>query len=86
MRFKATVRVTPKPSVLDPQGAALERALGSMGGSGVSSVRVGKLIEITLEAAGEAEARALVGRWADQLLANPNTEAFSLELGAIDGA
>ncbi|MDR2338924.1 MAG: phosphoribosylformylglycinamidine synthase subunit PurS [Deltaproteobacteria bacterium] len=86
MKFKATVRVMPKPSVLDPQGAALERALRTMGGEGVGSVRVGKRIEIVLDGPGEAEVMELVARWADQLLANPNMETFGLELVALDEA
>jgi phosphoribosylformylglycinamidine synthase len=86
MKFKADVKVVLKPSVLDPQGAALERALKSMGGETVGSVRVGKYIEITLDGDSEAEARELVGKWADQLLANPNMETFSLELAAVNEA
>jgi phosphoribosylformylglycinamidine synthase len=80
MKFKAIVRVVLKPSVLDPQGAALERALRSMGGETVNSVRVGKIIEIVLDGTSEATVRELVTRWADQLLANPNMETFGLEL------
>ncbi|MDR2406092.1 MAG: phosphoribosylformylglycinamidine synthase subunit PurS [Deltaproteobacteria bacterium] len=80
MKFKATVRVVLKPSVLDPQGIALERALKSMGGESVSSVRVGKIIEIILDGSNESEIKDLVNKWADQLLANPNMETYSLEL------
>ena len=76
MKFKATVTVTLKGGVLDPQGAALERALKSMGHQNVGSVRVGKLIELELESASLEEARALADRWADQLLANPVMERY----------
>ena len=86
MKFKATVRVVLKPSVLDPQGAALERALKSMGGETVSSVRVGKIIEIVLDGGSEAAVSELVSRWADQLLANPNMETFGLELVQVNEA
>jgi phosphoribosylformylglycinamidine synthase len=84
MKFKATVRVTLKPSVLDPQGAALERALKNMGGEGVNSVRVGKIIEIVLDGSGESAVSEQVNGWADKLLANPNMETFSLELVPVN--
>ncbi|MDR1545196.1 MAG: phosphoribosylformylglycinamidine synthase subunit PurS [Deltaproteobacteria bacterium] len=77
MKFKAEVKVMLKPSVLDPQGAALERALRSMGRRNVDSVRVGKLIELVLEADGAAAAEALAAAWADELLANPVMEKYS---------
>jgi phosphoribosylformylglycinamidine synthase len=80
MKFKANVKVMLKPSVLDPQGATLERALKSMGHDNVSSVRVGKLIELVLESSDEREATNLANAWADQLLANPNMENYSLTL------
>jgi phosphoribosylformylglycinamidine synthase len=80
MKYKATVKVVLKPSVLDPQGAAIERALASMGNSDVGSVRVGKIIEITLEGGDTPTVRSKVGHWADQLLANPNMETYSVEL------
>jgi phosphoribosylformylglycinamidine synthase len=80
MRYKAIVKVVLKPSVLDPQGAAIERALASMGNDCVGSVRVGKIVEITMEGSDEGGVRAKVGQWADELLANPNMETYSLEL------
>ncbi|MDR1040278.1 MAG: phosphoribosylformylglycinamidine synthase subunit PurS [Deltaproteobacteria bacterium] len=83
MKYKANVKVVLKPSVRDPQGAAIERALASMGNSGVGSVRVGKIIEIVLEGPDEGSVRSRVGRWADELLANPNMETYSLELEEI---
>jgi phosphoribosylformylglycinamidine synthase len=86
MKFKATVRVVLKPSVLDPQGIALERALKNMGGESVSSVRVGKIIEIILEGTSEASVKELVNNWADKILANPNMETYSLELVHVNEA
>ncbi|MDR1111327.1 MAG: phosphoribosylformylglycinamidine synthase subunit PurS [Deltaproteobacteria bacterium] len=83
MKFKANVKVMLKPSVLDPQGATLERALRSMGHDNVSSIRVGKLIELVLEAGDEEEARRAADSWADQLLANPNMENHSLTLEQV---
>ena len=80
MRFKATVTVTLKAGVLDPQGATLERALKSMGHQNVGSVRVGKLIELELEGESLEAARALAEGWADQLLANPVMERYQVRV------
>jgi phosphoribosylformylglycinamidine synthase len=80
MRFKASVKVMLKSGVLDPQGAALERALNSMGHRNVDSIRVGKLIELELEAADQAAAEAEATGWADQLLANPVLERYQVKV------
>ena len=80
MKFQASVKVMLKPQVLDPQGTTLERALKSMGHLNVDSVRVGKLIELKLDAADAAAAEAAVNDWADRLLANPVMELYSVKL------
>ena len=72
--MKALVHVTLKPDVLDPQGKAIANACGSLGYDAVTSVRQGKLFEIDLDAASEADARTLVTELADKLLANPVIE------------
>lgn len=74
--FRAEVYVTPKKGILDPQGAAVERALPALGFQGASNVRVGRFI--TLEVAGEDEAavRTEVEGMCRQLLANPIIEDF----------
>jgi phosphoribosylformylglycinamidine synthase len=77
------VNVTPKPGILDPQGRAVEGSLGHLGISGVSGVRVGRRVELTVEAADEPAARAIVERLAGELLSNPLIEAYQIEpLGA----
>ena len=78
------VNVTPKPGILDPQGRAVEGSLGHLGISGVSEVRVGRRVELTVDAADEPAARAVVERLADELLANPLIEAYAIE--SIAGA
>ena len=78
------VNVTPKPGILDPQGRAVEGSLGHLGIEGVSAVRVGRRVELTVEADGEAAARAIVERLAAELLANPLIEVYALE--ALAGA
>ena len=76
--MKALVHVTLKPDVLDPQGKAIQRATGSLGYEGITSVRQGKLFEIELDAADEAAARALLAELADKLLSNPVIEDYEI--------
>jgi len=77
--FRFAVAVMPKPGILDPQGRAVEQSLGHLDVSGVTDVRVGRRVELTVAAAGEAEAREVVSRLAGELLANPLVETFALE-------
>ncbi|MDH4141053.1 MAG: phosphoribosylformylglycinamidine synthase subunit PurS [Chloroflexota bacterium] len=73
------VNVTPKPGILDPQGRAVEGSLGHLGIEGVSAVRVGRRVELTVEAADEQAARSVVERLATELLANPLIEVYAIE-------
>jgi phosphoribosylformylglycinamidine synthase len=85
--FRFAVNVTPKPGILDPQGRAVERSLPHLGITGISAVRVGRRVEMTVEAASEAEARTVVERLAGELLSNPLIEAFEVEAaGAVSAA
>jgi phosphoribosylformylglycinamidine synthase len=77
--MKATVLVRPKHGILDPQGQAVESALEHLGFS-VSGARVGKVVDIEVEATDESEARAQVERMCEQLLANPLMESYEIEL------
>ena len=77
--YRFAVNVTPKPGILDPQGRAVEGSLGHLGIDGVSAVRVGRRIELTVSAADEAGARATVDRLATELLSNPLIEVFEVE-------
>jgi phosphoribosylformylglycinamidine synthase len=81
--YRALVRVVLKPGVLDPQGAAVERALLSLGNQNVKSVRIGKLIDIVLDAESEEKARELASVWADEFLTNINMETYEIELGEL---
>ena len=76
--FKATAHVTLKREVLDPQGDAIRRALGALGHAHVSRVRVGKLVEIELEAESDDEAKTQLSAMCADLLANPVIEDFEL--------
>jgi phosphoribosylformylglycinamidine synthase subunit PurS len=77
--FRFAVNVTPKPGILDPQGRAVEASLGHLGIDGVSDVRVGRRVELTVESASEASAREVVDRLASELLSNPLIEAYSID-------
>ena len=77
------VNVTPKPGILDPQGRAVEGSLGHLGIEGVSAVRVGRRVELTVDADDAVAARAVVERLASELLSNPLIEAYAIE--ALDG-
>jgi len=81
--YRFAVNVTPKAGILDPQGRAVEGSLGHLGIEGVSAVRVGRRVELTVAAGDEAAARAVVDRLATELLSNPLIEAFEVEL--MDG-
>ena len=75
--MKARVTVMLKDGVLDPQGAAVQHALGALGFAGVGSVRQGKVIELDL-ADGITEAQ--VGEMCEKLLANTVIESYRIEI------
>lgn len=78
--MKARIRITLKPGVLDPQGKAIQNALGALGFQGVGDVRQGKYIELDVAGMSEDEARAEVDRMCRDLLANTVIENYSYEL------
>lgn len=78
--MKARIKITLKNGVLDPQGKAIEGALGSLGFEGVDGVRQGKFIEVDLAQSDEAAARAEVERMCKELLANTVIEDYAFEL------
>ena len=77
--MKAKIHVTLKNGVLDPQGKAVEHALGSLGFSGVSGVRQGKYIELNLAETDKAKARAQLEAMCQKLLANPLIEDYEIQ-------
>lgn len=82
MTQRVHVRVIPRSGLLDPQGQAVEHALAALGFGGVTDVRIGKAIELSVTADSAAAAEALVRRMCEQLLANPVTEDFVIEVEA----
>jgi phosphoribosylformylglycinamidine synthase PurS subunit len=77
--MRATVLVRPKEGILDPQGRAVQESLRKLGFA-VAQARVGRLVELEVEAATADEARAEVDRMCRQLLANPLIESYEIEL------
>ena len=76
--MRATVLVRPRPGILDPQGQAVESSLRHLGFA-VGEARVGKLVELEIDAADEADARSQLERMCEQLLANPLIESYEIE-------
>jgi phosphoribosylformylglycinamidine synthase len=79
----ARVHITLKPVVLDPQGSAVLGGLHTLGFAGVSGVRVGKYLEIMLDAPHETSAQEAVQHMCSQLLANPVIEQYQFEIEQI---
>ena len=78
--FLARVYVTLKPAVNDPQGLTVMGGLHSLGYDDVSDVRIGKYLEIRLDAGNQEEAEQSIAGMCDQLLANPVIEDFRFTL------
>ena len=79
---KVTVLVRPKGGILDPQGEAVQESLRKLGFA-VGGARVGRLVDLEVDAANSTEAKAQVERMCQELLANPLIESFEIE---VDGA
>ncbi len=82
--FHARVQVTLRPSVLDPAGEATRAAAARLGVQGVQRLRIGKSVEVALEAPDLAAAEAQLGLLSDRLLANPVIEDWTLELAEAE--
>lgn len=78
--MKATIHITLKNGVLDPQGKAIENALGALGFGGVDGVRQGKLIEVELQESDSDTARAQITDMCEKLLANTVIENYDIHL------
>lgn len=84
--YKATVRITLRPSILDPQGKAIHHALDSLGYEAVEDVRSGKLVELTVATGDAAEAERVAREAAEKLLANPVMEDFTVVVEPLEPA
>jgi len=79
--MKARIKVTLKKGVLDPQGKAIEGALGHLGFAGVEQVRQGKYFEIDLAESDRSKALAAAKAMCEKLIANTVIENYDIELG-----
>ena len=84
--YKAVVTVTLRPSILDPQGKAVQHALHDLGHGAVRQVRVGKHVELLVEAGSAEEAERVARQACEQLLANPVMEDFAVRVEAAPAA
>jgi phosphoribosylformylglycinamidine synthase len=76
---RATVLVRPKAGILDPQGQAVESSLRQLGFS-VGEARIGRVVDLEVEASDPEQARSAVEEMCRQLLANPLIESYEIEL------
>ncbi|GAC1363564.1 MAG: phosphoribosylformylglycinamidine synthase subunit PurS [Actinomycetota bacterium] len=86
VHFAVAVDVMPKDGISDPQGQAVERALPSLGLAGIQHVRVGKRIEVLVEAGDPEGALALVRTACLRILTNPVMEDFKVTLLGTRGS
>jgi phosphoribosylformylglycinamidine synthase subunit PurS len=86
-RFRFAVNILPKDGILDPQGRAVEQSLPHLGLAGIGEVRVGRRVELAVDAPDAAAARTIVEELARELLCNLMIEQYAIEpLGAISAA
>lgn len=78
--YKARINITLKPSILDPKGKASLGALHNLGYENIKNVRIGKSVELDIDADNEADARSAAELAAQKLLANEVMEDFEIEL------
>jgi phosphoribosylformylglycinamidine synthase subunit PurS len=78
--YQARIYVTLRPSVLDPAGAAVQAGIKQMGFVGITNVRIGKYVEMSVVAIDEAAATTELHKICGQLLANPVIENYRVEL------
>ena len=81
MSYLARVDVMLKPGISDPQGQTIERALPVLGYEGVTGVRVGKRIQLEVDATTRDEAKSKVEEMCERLLANPVIESYEVSIG-----
>lgn len=83
MKFKATIHIMPRPEILDPQGKATLHGLHNLGFAQVEAVRIGKQVEVTVEAENAQAAKTTLEDACKKLLANPVIEQYHFDLTEI---
>lgn len=86
MKFLIEVDVMPFPEISDPQGQTVERALPKIGFGAIESVRMGKHLELVVEAANEEAAKEIVAQACNKFLANPVIEGYILRVRNVVSA
>lgn len=80
MKFTAEIDVMPHKALLDPQGKAVTGSMKNLGLPEIANVRIGKHIQLEVEAASEEEAKQKIEKACRELLANPIMETFSFQI------
>jgi phosphoribosylformylglycinamidine synthase len=78
--YKATISITLRPSILDPEGQTVHHALDNLGYDQIDRVRMGKRAEVWIDEDDEEAARDVAREACEKLLANPVTENFEIDL------
>jgi phosphoribosylformylglycinamidine synthase len=81
--YLAKIKVTLRKSILDPQGKAVEHSIQALGYSNIEDTRIGKYIELKINAASEEEAKKISEEISDKLLANPVMEDYDIEIESL---
>ena len=84
--YSAKIKVTLRKSILDPQGKAVEHSMQSLGYSNILDTRIGKFVELKIDAKSEEEARKVTDEVCSKLLANMVMEDYEFEIVNINGA
>lgn len=83
--YLAKIKVTLRKSILDPQGKTVEHSIQSLGYKNVKDTRIGKYIELKLDASSQEEANKVTEEVCNKLLANPVMEDYDYEIIRLDG-
>ena len=84
--YSAKIRITLRKSILDPQGKAVEHSIQSLGYKNIKDTRIGKFIELKIDAATEDEAKSVTEEICSKLLANPVMEDYDFDVISVNGA
>lgn len=81
--YRSRIRITLRPSILDPQGKAVRHAIDTLGVPGVRDVRIGKYIEMTMDEPTADQARSATEEVCRRLLANPVMEDYTFDVEKV---
>ena len=83
--YSSRIKITLRKSILDPQGKAVEHSIESLGYKSIKDTRIGKYIELKLEASSQQEAEKITDEVCKKLLANPVIEDYEFEVTGLNG-